>query len=445
MPATQESRLHLETAHILFLDVVGYSKLLVNEQREVLQQLNEVVRGSPQFRQSSAAGKLIRIASGDGMALVFFQSPEEPVHCAMEIAKALKNYPHIRLRMGVHSGPVDQITDVNDQTNVAGVGINYAQRVMDCGDAGHILVSKRVADDLAQDRLWQPLLHDLGQVEVKHGAKLGIVNLYSSELGNSQLPQKFAGETTNSDGKSARGTSDADAPEKSIAVLPFESLSADPNNTFFADAIQDEILTDLSKIADLKVISRTSVMQYKTGVKRNLREIADELGVAHIVEGSVQPAGNRVRVRAQLIDARSDRHIWAERYDRPLDDVFAIQTDIAKAIADQLQATLSPAEKAAIEQPPTSNLVAYDRYLRAKKSYEMMTFDARSPETIRQAIRLLEQAVAHDPKFLVAHCLLARSHAYMYWLGADHTPGRVALAKQALSIALQLQPHGSEP
>jgi len=239
----------------------------------------------------------------------------------------------------------------------------------------------------AQDRLWQPLLHDLGEIEVKHGAKLRVVNLYSSELGNSEPPQKFAGEITSSDGKSAREENDVDAAEKSIAVLPFESLSADPNNTFFADAIQDEMLTDLSKIADLKVISRTSVMQYKTGVKRNLREIADELGVAHIVEGSVQPAGNRVRVRAQLIDARSDRHLWAERYDRPLDDVFAIQTDIAKAIADQLQAKLSPAEKAAIGQPPTANLVAYDRYLRAKTFFEMLTFDARGPENLWHMIR----------------------------------------------------------
>ena len=363
----------------------------------------------------------------------------------MEIARGLKNYPQIQLRMGVHSGPVDQIKDVNDRTNVAGAGINIAQRVMSCGDAGHILVSKRVADDLAQDRLWQPLLHDLGEVEMKHGAKLGIVNLYSSELGNSRRPQKFATEIPSSNGKSVREDNNADSPEKSIAVLPFESLSADPNNTFFADAIQDEILTDLSKIADLKVISRTSVMQYKIGVKRNLREIANELGVAHIVEGSVQPAGNRVRVRAQLIDARNDKHLWAERYDRPLDDVFAIQTDIAKAIADQLQARLSPAEKKAIEQPPTSNLVAYDHYLRAKTFYEMMTFDARSPETLCQGIRLLEQAVAHDPKFLVAHCLLARSHAYMYFLGADHTPSRIAQAKQALNTALQLQPYGPEP
>src|SRR5437762_4079684 len=184
MPATQDSYLHLEIAHILFLDVVGYSKLLVNEQREVVQQLNEIVRGTPQFRKSSDAGKLIRIPTGDGMALVFFQTPEEPVQCAMEIAKALKTHPHIRLRMGVHSGPIDQIKDVNDRDNVAGAGINIAQRIMDCADAGHILLSKRVAEDLGQDRMWQPLLHDLGEIEVKHGIKVAVVNLYSEEVGN---------------------------------------------------------------------------------------------------------------------------------------------------------------------------------------------------------------------------------------------------------------------
>jgi class 3 adenylate cyclase len=182
---------HLEIAHVLFIDVVGYSKLLVNEQREVVEQLNQIVRKTSQFRKSEAAGKLIRIPVGDGMALVFFQTPEEPVQCAMEIARALKNHPNIRLRMGVHSGPVDQIKDVNDRLNVAGAGMNIAQRVMDCGDAGHILVSKRVADDLAQDKLWQPHLHELGEIEVKHGGKLGLVNLYSEELGNPQVPQKF--------------------------------------------------------------------------------------------------------------------------------------------------------------------------------------------------------------------------------------------------------------
>src|SRR5713226_1851209 len=183
---------HLSTAHVLFMDVVGYSKLLVNEQREVVHQLNQVVRKTAQFRRSDAKGKLISIPSGDGMALVFFQSLEEPVQCALEISRLVKNYPRLRLRMGVHSGPVDQIKDVNDRLNVAGAGINFAQRVMDCGDAGHILVSKRVADDLAQDSLWQPLLHELGEIEVKHGVKLGIANLYTEELGNPQTPRKLS-------------------------------------------------------------------------------------------------------------------------------------------------------------------------------------------------------------------------------------------------------------
>src|SRR5206468_4556538 len=246
---------HLEIAHVLFIDVVGYSKLLVNEQREVVEQLNRTVRRTPQFRKSEGAGKLISIPSGDGMALVFFQSPEEPVQCAMEIARALKNHPHIRLRMGVHSGPVDQVKDVNERSNVAGAGINIAQRVMDCGDAGHILVSKRVADDLAQDILWQPHLHDLGEYEVKHGVRVSVVNLYTEELGNPEVPEKFrqaketqiAPATPASDAKPARRTrtwiaafvivaasaaagtyifshrsSSKAILEKSIAVLPFE-------------------------------------------------------------------------------------------------------------------------------------------------------------------------------------------------------------------------------
>src|SRR6184192_4709383 len=333
---------HLEIAHVLFLDVVGYSQLLVNEQREVVQQLNDIVRATAQFRQSSAAGKLICIATGDGMALVFFQSPEEPVHCAMEIARALKSHPHVRLRMGVHSGPINQVTDVNDRINVAGSGINVAQRVMDCGDAGHILLSKHVADDLVQYRHWQPYLHDLGEYEVKHGLRLNIVNLYKDGLGNPNLPEKLkrrkrwkqdanvivrpvrrrwsfptililsalavaiAWSIYFGFGRLTRpGIAAAVVPEKSIAVLPFGNLSEEKANAYFADGIQDEILTRLSKIADLKVISRTSTQHYKS-TPVNLREIAKQLGVAHIVEGSVQRSGDTVRVNVQLIKAAND-------------------------------------------------------------------------------------------------------------------------------------------
>jgi TolB-like protein/Flp pilus assembly protein TadD len=435
MPAIQEPHLHLEIAHVLFMEVVGYSKLLVNEQREIMQQLNQLVRKTAQFQTSEANGKLISIPSGDGMALVFFQSLEEPVQCALEIGRLVKNYPRLRLRMGVHSGPVDQIKDVNDRLNVAGAGINFAQRVMDCGDAGHILVSKRVADDLAQDSLWQPYLHELGEIEVKHGVRLGIANLYTEELGNAQTPRKLSHLAPQS--KFTPSDHALNVPEKSIAVLPFENLSPDPENVFFADGVQDEILTNLAKIADLKVTSRSSVMKYRAPT-RNMREIARALGVAHILEGNVQRAGNRVRVSAQLIDARTDTHLWAENYHRPLDDVFAIQSEIAKAVADQLEAKLSPAEKAVIEQPPTADLVAYDRYLRGKKLLSQTTFDTRQIEHIRQAMRLLDQAVAHDPAFYLAYCQLARTHEYLYFMGADHTPARVAQAKQAVEKALSL-------
>ena len=225
-----------------------------------------------------------------------------------------------------------------------------------------------------------------------------------------------------------------------IAVLPFENLSTDPENAFFADGVQDEILNDLAKIADLKVISRTSAMQYKSGVKRNLRQIANELGVAHVVEGSVQRADNRVRVSAQLIDAKTDTHSWAESYDRPLGDVFAIQSEIAKAIAGQLQAKLSPAVKSAIEQPPTTNLVAYDRYTRAKK----LLILPRIPVDLHEAVRLLDQAVAYDPRFLLAYCELARTHALLYFNAGDHTPARLELAKAARDTALRLGPERGE-
>ena len=426
------------------MDVVGYSKLLVNEQREVMHQLNQVVRKTAQFRKSDARGKLISIPSGDGMALVFFESPEEPVQCALEISRVLKSHPRLRLRMGVHSGPVDQVKDVNNRSNVAGAGINIAQRVMDCGDAGHILVSKRVADDLAQDSLWQPHLHEIGEIEVKHGVQLGIVNVYTGELGNPKSPEKVSQHQAAPQPSIAPAAQASTVPEKSIAVLPFENLSADPENAFFADGVQDEILTNLAKIADLKVISRSSVMQYRSPM-RNLREIATALGVAHILEGNVQRASNRVRVSAQLIDARTDAHLWAENYHRPLDDVFAIQSEIAKAVADQLQAKLAPAEKAAIEQAPTANIVAYDRYLRGKKLVSMATFDTRRIEQTRHAIRLLDQAVAHDPAFLLAYCQLADGHVQLYFSGVDHTPTRLALANEARDKALRLAPDRGEP
>lgn len=231
---------------------------------------------------------------------------------------------------------------------------------------------------------------------------------------------------------------------KSIAVLPFESLSRDPDNAFFADGVQDEILTDLAKIADLKVISRTSVMQYKSGITRNLREIGQQLGVAHVLEGSVQRADNKIRVNAQLIDARNDTHLWAQTYDRELADVFAIQSEIAKAIADQLQAKLSPSEQKAIEQQPTTDLMAFDLYSRAR-SLLIGSFSVTSEPDVRKAIELLEKALQRDPSFFDAYCQLAFAHEQLYSvLGIDHTPARLALAEAAVEAATRLRPDAGE-
>src|ERR1700724_2528239 len=356
-----KKEIELEIAHVLFIDIVGYSKLSINEQRAAIDELTQAVRASEQFQNAEAAARLIKIPTGDGMALVFYKSPEEPVKCALEISHALKE--HRQLRMGVHSGPVSGVIDVNGQANLAGAGLNMAQRVMDCGDAGHILVSKRVADDLGEYQHWRPLLHDLGECEVKHGLRMSIVNLHADEVGNPQLPKKFralkkhrarirwAATTAALLALAAivagiamfyrnRARSMPPAPEKSIAVLPFENLSDDKANAYFADGIQDEILTRLSKIAALKVISRTSTQKYKSAPD-NLHEVGNQLGVANLLEGSVQRIANAVHVNVQLIRAATDEHLWAESYNRKLDDVFGVEGEVASAIADQLTAKTS--------------------------------------------------------------------------------------------------------
>jgi TolB-like protein/Tfp pilus assembly protein PilF len=467
MASEHSADMKFEIGHVLFIDIVGYSKLLITEQSERLQTLKEIVRGTEQFRLAEAEGKLLRLPTGDGGALVFRTSPEAPVLCALEIARALKSHPEVKVRMGVHSGPVNEITDLNEQANIAGAGINFAQRVMDCGDAGNILLSKRVADDLEQYPRWKPYLHELGDCEVKHGVRVGIVNLYRDDIGNRQLPKKF--HALKKHRSRVRWVEAAMAllvlaavaaaflyvwrrpmrsalsvAEKSIAVLPFENFSEEKQNEFFADGVQDEILTDLARIADLKVISRTSVMQYKSGVARNLREIGQQLGVAHLLEGSVQRATNKIRVNAQLIDARTDAHLWAQSYDRDLTDVFAIQSEIAKAIAEQLRAKLSPNEKAAIEKPPTTDLAAFDLYTRAKTLLLSLSFSLNQQQFLQHAIELLNQAAARDPAFFEAYYQLVFAHGTAYSVFGDHSPARLAFAEQALQAATRLRPDAGE-
>jgi len=464
MSAEIKKEIELEIAHVLFIDIVGYSKLSINEQRAAIDELTQAVRTSEQFQNAEAAGRLIKIPTGDGMALVFYKSPEEPMKCALEISRALKEHRKIQLRMGVHSGPVSGVIDVSGQANLAGTGLNTAQRVMACGDAGHILLSRHVAEDLEGYEQWRPRLHDLGFCEVKHGVKLQIVNLCTEEAGNRALPAKLRAQRqlvartrwillatslillagvvaafVTVLRRAAR--SSAAAPEKSIAVLPFENRSEDKANAYFADGIQDEILTRLSKIADLKVISRTSTQHYKSAPD-NLREIAKQLGVAHIVEGSVQKSGESVRVNVQLIKAANDSHLWADTFDRKLTDIFSVETEVAKAIADQLRAKLTGQEEQVIAAKPTQNVEAYDAYLRGL-AYNLKA--ANSAANSRGAQKYLREAVRLDPKFALGWALLSYVNARGY-LTQTLQP-TVALreeARQAVETALTFDPNLGE-
>jgi TolB-like protein/cytochrome c-type biogenesis protein CcmH/NrfG len=459
MAAEVEKEIQLEIAHVLFIDIVAYSKLSVNDQHSRVEQLKELVRATEEFRKAENAGRLLKIATGDGMALVFYKSPEEPAKSAVQISRELKKNPRLQIRMGIHSGPVGGVVDVTERTNVAGAGINMAQRVMDCGDAGHILLSQHVAEDLEGYEHWRPLLHNLGSCEVKHSVRVGIVNLYGDQFGNPQPPKKFQklkkhraqlrwGALATAllllgaiiaafvivSRRPTRSTSTIT--EKSIAVLPLENLSEEKENAYFADGIQDELLSNLAKIKDLKVISRTSVMQYKSGITRNLKEIAQQLGVGNVVEGSVRRSGNHVRVSVQLIDAQTDRHIWVQNYDRTLADSLALQGELATEIAAAVGATLSPQEKARVAAKPTNNTAAYDAYLRGR-ALAARTYQKSYAEN---AIQSYQEAVKLDPRFGLAWARLSVAQSASYWR-FDPSPARLAAAKDAADHALALDPN----
>src|SRR5215470_14304247 len=461
MPAASESDLRLEIGHVLLIDIVGYSKLLITEQRERLETLNEIVRNSEQFRVSDANGMLVRIPTGDGMALIFRDTVEAPVRCAVEISQAAKTHPEIQLRMGIHSGPVSEVTDVNERTNIAGAGIDIAQRVMDCGDAGHILLSKRVADDLAPHPRWNRCVHDLGECEVKHGAHVSVVNLYNDQFGNATLPEKF--QTVQKRRVRARWaevtmgllvlvaiaaafvflfrrpTSSALATAgKSIAVLPFENLSRDPENVYFAEGIQEEILTRLAQVADLKVISRTSTQQFQSKPP-NLSEIAKQLGVANILEGSVQRAGDQVRVNVQLINAATAAHLWADTFDRKLTDIFGVESDIATTIAETLQAKLPGAEESLIAKHPTESTEAHELYLKGR-----FFWNKRTRENFEKAITYFQQAIEKDTSYALAYSGMADCYALLANYGADPPNETMPKAKAAALKALQIDPNLAE-
>src|SRR5947207_10185804 len=460
-----------ELAHVLFMDVVGYSQLLIDDQRDVLRELKAIVRGTSQFRVAEEENKLVCVPTGDGMVIAFFTAPDAAVRCAVETAQALRRHPAIELRMGIHSGPVSRIADVNEGANIAGGGINIAQRVMDCGDAGHILLSQRVAEDLSQFREWNASVHDLGECEVKHAIRLHLFNFYGGGFGNSAMPAKLAtaariraeparkrarrrlilaiaglvllaliafgwwwSERPRSSSQPPGKASLAEAlpSEKSIAVLPFENLSDDKGNAYFVDGIQDEILTRLAKVADLKVISRISTQRFKSK-PGDLPAIAKQLGVAHILEGSAQRLANQVRVNVQLIKAATDAHLWAETYDRKLTDIFGVETEIASKIADVLRAKLTGAEHVAIAARPTENMEAHDLYLKGRYSAAK-----RFGDSLRTAIEYYNEALAKDPNYALAYAGIADSYALLPEYSSEPPDeafrrGRAA-AEKALSL-----------
>src|SRR5437762_2895239 len=486
MPTQVSKEIELEIAYVLFIDIVGYSKLVTHEQRRLLELLNRIVREAEHFRAAEANGRLITVPTGDGMALVFYNTPEAPVECALEIGRAAREDRELKRRMGMHSGPVSGVVDVSGRSNIAGAGINIAQRVMDCGDAGHVLISKHMAEDLEQYGHWKRHLHDLGECEVKHGVRVSVANLYTENLGNPEVPQKLrqarkaiapvvrekkgrgwliaasvvliaaliiaavllsrrsapvaTGSGAPSTPPAAPMPAAAAIPEKSIAVLPFENRSEDKANAYFADGIQDEILTRLSKIADLKVISRTSTQHYKSAPE-NLPEIARQLGVAHILEGSVQKSGEAIRVNVQLIKAANDSHLWADTFDRKLTDIFSVESEVAKAIADQLRAKLTGQEKEVIAAKPTDNVEAYDAYLRGL-AYNVKPL---RPANSLGAQKHLKEAVQLDPKFALAWALLSYVEARGY-VALTLQPTLVLReeARQAAETALTLQPNLGE-
>jgi TolB-like protein/class 3 adenylate cyclase/Tfp pilus assembly protein PilF len=458
-----KKEVQLEIAHILFIDIVGYSKLSSNDQHAAVEELNQIARASEQSQPAEATGRLIKIPTGDGMALVFYTSPEAPAQCAVEISRALKEHPRLQVRMGIHSGPVSGVVDVTERANLTGAGINMAKRVMDCGDAGHILLSKHVAEDLEEYEKWRPLLRDLGSCEAKHGMRVSVVNLYDDQFGNAKLPRRF--ETVQKRRTRLRWAATAAgllalaaivagivlfsryrvrsalaAPEKSVAVLPFENLSRDPDNAYFADGIQEEVLTRLAKIADLKVISRASTQQSQSK-PGNLAEIAKQLGVANILVGSVQRAADQVRVNVHLVNVQTGSQLWAETYDRKLSDIFVVESEIAKGIAESLQAKLTGREEQALAAKPTNNPEAYDAYLRGLAFEERSNY---SSDALFKAIDFYGLAVQLDPNFALAWARLSGAHGLLYFNRNNTTTARRDAAKGALENAQKLQPNTPE-
>jgi TolB-like protein/class 3 adenylate cyclase/Flp pilus assembly protein TadD len=398
MSVEVKEEIKLEIAHVLFIDIVGYSKLLINEQRERLRALNEIVRNTAQFRVSDANGMLVRIPAGDGMALIFRDTVESPIRCAVEISQTIKTHPGIHLRMGIHSGPVSEVTDVNERTNIAGAGIDIAQRVMDYGDAGHILLSKHVADDLTPFPRWNRYLHDLGECEVKHGGKVSLVNFYTEELGNPQLPKKLR-------------RAQQEQARRAIAVLPFDNQNRDSDTDYLSDGIPESIIHSLSQLPQLRVMARSTVFSYK-GKDVDPRKVGNDLGVGAVLIGRLIQQGDNLAVRTELVDVADGTEIWGQQYNRKLADVFAVQEEIAKEISEKLRLKLSGAERQQLTKRPTENIKAFQYYMQGRSVGQR-----RTREDMLTAIRYYERAIEEDRNYALAYAGLADATSTLGVLG----------------------------
>ena len=422
MISDSPSDVKLEIGHVLFIDIVGYSKLLMNEQSEQIRKLKEIVRANEQVRTAEAEGKLQRLPTGDGGALVFRNSPEVPVLCAIEISKELKKHPDVHVRMGIHSGPVNEVIDLNEQSNLAGAGINTAQRVMDCGDAGHILLSRHLADDLKHYGRWRPYLHEVGEREVKHGEVISIVNFYDDKVGNPTPPKDSSRKRT---------------PEtlKAVAVLPFVNMSADKNDEYLSDGMTEELINALAKVPGLRVPGRTSCFAFKDKADEDIfRKVGDQLHVSSVLEGSVRKAGEKLRVTAQLINVSDGYHLWSKNYDGDVEDIFEFQSNVARHVVEALQVTFGVEATRALVQKPTENPEAHRLYLLGR--YELGKY---SEAGWTSSIRYYEQALKLDPNYALAYCGLADTYAYM---GGVVMPSKEAAVKEKefAQKAIELDP-----
>ena len=414
-------------AHVLFMDIVGYSKLPMDRQEALLRTLQAVVSATREFLQAQANHEMIRLPTGDGMALVFFGDAEAATRCALEISRALKSHPEIPLRMGLHSGPVYRMADINANQNVAGGGINIAQRVMDCGDAGHILASQSVADVLGYLSSWKSYLHDLGETDVKHGVHVHLYNLYTDEVGNAELPRKLQTEhrtaaTLHSKAKTKKvafGIFAAAAIAAlaigylkesktgridSIAVLPLENRSNDPDVEYISDGITESINDSLARLPSLKVVPHSVAYHYKRDVS-DVRKIGDALGVQSILTGRVAQRGNDLTIGVELDDVRNGTQLWGQQYNRKITDLLAVENDIAREVSQRLRSELSEADQKKMTKGSTDNPEAYQLYLKGKYFTNKLSKDG-----FTKGLDYFNQAIAIDPNYGLAYNGLAYNY-----------------------------------